>query len=186
MKLLKNQWSNIIFIVIILALIIPSTRKPIQIFVNKLISFAPSVTDEEERETIASYNWALEDVNGKRVDFNQFKGEVIVVNFWATWCPPCLAEMPSFQELHEDYGNKVRFLFVSNEEHETVDNFMKRKRFDLPSFKMLSQAPAPMDGRTLPTTYVLNKKGQIVVEKVGSADWNSDKFRKTLDGLLAE
>ncbi len=186
MKLFKNQWSNIIFIVIILALIIPSTRKPIQIFVNKLISFSPSVTDEEDREQIANYDWALENVKGKRLVFDQYKNEVIVVNFWATWCPPCIAEMPSFQELYEDYGDKVTFLFISNEQHEVVENFMKRKRFDLPSYKMLSQAPAPMDGRTLPTTYVLNKNGQIVVEKVGSADWNSDKFRKTLDNLLAE
>ena len=186
MKLFKNQWSNIIIIVIILAMIIPQTRKPIQIFVNKLISFAPSVNDKEDRIKIADYNWVLENNRGERTEFSQFEGEVVVVNFWATWCPPCIAEMPSFQELYEDYNDRVIFLFVSGEQHETVENYMKRKRFTLPSYKMLTKAPEPMDGRTLPTTYVLAKDGSIVVDKVGAADWNSNKFRKTLDALIAE
>ncbi len=186
MKLFKNQWSNIIFIVIILAMIIPQTRKPIQIFVNKLISFAPSVNDEDERVKIADYNWVLENNRGKRIEFSEFKDKVVIVNFWATWCPPCIAEMPSFQELYMDYGEKVSFLFVSGEQHETVDNYMKRKRFTLPSYKMRTKTPEPMDGRTLPTTYVISKDGSIVVDKVGSADWNSDSFRQTLDQLIAE
>lgn len=186
MKIFKSQWSNIIFIVVILALIIPQTRKPIQIFVNKLISFAPSVNDEEDREKIADYNWVLEDIRGKRTEFSNFQDQVVIINFWATWCPPCLAEMPDFQKLYEDYGNKVKFFFVTNEEHATVDAFLKRKRFDLPTYRMLTKAPEPLDGRTLPTTYVLDKGGEIVVDKVGAANWNSDSFRKTLDNLLAE
>ncbi|TBW28337.1 TlpA disulfide reductase family protein [Gramella sp. KN1008] len=186
MKIFKNQWSNIILIVLILAMIIPQTRKPIQIFVNKLISFAPSVNDEEDRVKIADYNWVLENDGGKRVEFSQFENEVIIVNFWATWCPPCIAEMPSFQELYEDYQDKVTFLFISGEQHETVDNYMKRKRFSLPSYKMLTKAPDPMDGRTLPTTYVISKDGSIVIDKVGAADWNSESFRKTLDKLIAD
>lgn len=186
MKIFKNQWSNIILIVIILAMVIPQTRKPIQIFVNKLISFAPSVNDEEDRVKIADYNWVLESNRGKRTEFSEFENKVVIVNFWATWCPPCLAEMPSFQELYEDYSDKVTFLFVSGEQHETVDNFMKRKRFTLPGYKMLTKAPEPMDGRTLPTTYVIAKDGSIVVDKVGAADWNNEKFRKTLDKLISE
>ncbi len=186
MKLFKNQWSNIIFIVIILAMLIPQTRKPIQIFVNKLISFAPSVNDEEDRVKLADYNWVLEDSRGKRVEFSEFEGEVIIINFWATWCPPCIAEMPSFQELYVDYQDKVTFLFVSGEQRQTVENFMKRKRFDLPAYKMLTKTPEPMDGKTLPTTYVISKDGSIVVDKVGAAEWNSESFRKTLDELIAE
>lgn len=186
MKIFKSQWSNIIFIVVILAMIIPQTRKPIQIFVNKLISFAPSVNDEEDRVKIADYNWVLENNRGKRIEFSQFEDEVVIVNFWATWCPPCIAEMPSFQKLYEDYGDRATFLFVSGEQHGTVDDYMKRKRFSLPSYKMLTKAPEPLDGRTLPTTYVISKDGSIVIDKVGAADWNSEKFRQTLDKLIAE
>tara|TARA_R100000789_G_scaffold98373_1_gene102122 strand:+ start:333 stop:896 length:564 start_codon:yes stop_codon:yes gene_type:complete len=183
-KLFKNQWSNIIFIVIILVMIIPQTRKPIQIVVNKIFAFSPSATDEEDRKELETYNWTLETESGKRVDFSESKGKVIIVNYWATWCPPCIAEMPSFQELYEDYSGNVRFLFVSNEEHETVTNYIKQKRFSLPTYKMRTQAPAPMLGKTLPTTYVINKNGDIVVEKTGAANWNSETFRKTLDNLI--
>ena len=184
MKLFKNQWTNIILGIAILAMLIPQTRKPIQIFANKLLSFSPTITEEGDRPKLANYNWVLENSNGKRVEFANFKGEVIIVNFWATWCPPCIAEMPSFQELYEDYSGNVRFLFVSNEEHETVTNYIKQKRFSLPTYKMRTQAPAPMLGKTLPTTYVINKNGDIVVEKTGAANWNSETFRKTLDNLI--
>lgn len=185
-KLFSNQWANIIFIVIILALIIPQTRKPIQIVVNKIFAFSPSVTDEEDRKQLEDYNWTLETKSGKKVDFAESKGKVIIVNYWATWCPPCIAEMPSFQKLHTDYKDKVDFYFISGEDHETTNNFLKRKGYDFSSYRMLSEDPKPLNGYTLPSTYVIDKNGIIVVNKVGAADWNSQNFRNTIDGLLKE
>ncbi len=186
MKLFKNQWFNIIIVVIILAVIIPGTRKPIQIFVNKLIAFSPSVTSEEDRTAIANYNWALEKNNKDRLDFSALEGKVVLVNFWATWCPPCIAEMPSFQLLYEDYGDKIDFLFVSSEDHETVRGFLYRKNYTLPAFRPLSEAPKPLNGKALPTTFLIDKSGNIVIRKVGAADWNSENVRKTIDELMAE
>lgn len=186
MKLFKNQWFNIVIVVIILAMIIPGTRKPIQIFFNKLIAFSPSVTSEEDRTAIADYNWTLEKNNKDRIDFSAFEGKVVLVNFWATWCPPCIAEMPSFQLLYEDYGSKIDFLFVSSEDHETVRGFLYRKNYTLPAFRPLSEAPAPLNGKTLPTTFLIDKTGNIVIRKVGAADWNSENVRKTIDELLDE
>ncbi len=186
MKLFKNQWFNIIIVVIILALIIPGTRKPIQIFVNKVFAFSPSVTSEYERQQLEDYQWVIEKNNKDKTDYSDYKGKVVLVNFWATWCPPCIAEMPSFQELYEDYKNEVVFLFVSAEDHETVRGFLNRKNFSLPAYRPLSEAPQPLKGNTLPTTYLINKEGDIVINKVGAADWNSERVRETLDNLLAE
>ncbi len=186
MKLFKNQWSNIIIAVIILAMIIPGTRKPIQIFVNKLLAFSPSVTSEDDRELLADYNWVLERNNKDRLEFPDLRNKVVLVNFWATWCPPCIAEMPSFELLYRDYKDKVEFLFVSSEDHETVRGFLSRKNYSIPAYRPLSEAPEPLNGTTLPTTFVISKKGAIVIEKVGAADWNSESLRKTLDKLLLE
>lgn len=186
MKLFKNQWSNIIIAVVILVLIIPGTRKPIQIFFNKMLSFSPSVTSEEDRKSIADYNWTLEKNNKDRQDFSKFRGEVVLVNFWATWCPPCIAEMPSFQDLYVDYQDKINFLFVSSEDHETVRGFLNRKNYNLPAYRPLDESPQPLNGKTLPTTYLIDKEGNIVIQKVGAADWNSEKVRNTIDDLLAK
>lgn len=186
MKLFKNQWSNILIGVIILAFIIPGTRKPIQIFFNKIFSFSPSVTSEDDRKSIASFEWVLEKNNKDRANLSDSEGKVVLINFWATWCPPCIAEMPSFQELYNDYQDKITFLFVSSEDHETVRGYLNRKSFTLPAYRPLSQPPAPMNGNTLPTTYLLDKEGNIVIQKVGAADWNSQSVRQTIDGLLAK
>ncbi|HEY9184420.1 MAG TPA: TlpA disulfide reductase family protein [Salegentibacter sp.] len=186
MKFFKNQWSNIIFIVLILLLIIPQTRKPIQIFVNKVFSFSPSVTDEEDREKLADYNWILENSEGERLNFSDSEGEVVIVNYWATWCPPCIAEMPSFQALYEDYKDKVDFYFVSGEEHVTTQKFLNSKNYSIPSYRMLSKDPKPMDGYSLPTTYLIDRNGEIIIRKIGAADWNSKKVRSKLDELIAE
>jgi len=167
-------------------MIIPGTRKPIQIFVNKLLAFSPSVNSEDDRELIANYNWVLERNNKDRLEFPDLKNKVVLVNFWATWCPPCIAEMPSFELLYRDYKDKVEFLFVSSEDHETVRGFLNRKNYSIPAYRPLSEAPEPLNGNTLPTTFLIGKNGAIVIEKVGAADWNSEKLRETLDKLLLE
>ncbi len=185
MKLFQNQWFNIIIVVVILVLIIPGTRKPIQIFLNKALSFSPSITSVEDRKSIGSYEWSLEKNNRDRENLSQYEGEVVLINFWATWCPPCIAEMPSFQDLYADYQDKIIFIFVSSEDHETVRGYLNRKNMTLPAYRPLSQPPQPLNGNTLPTTYLINREGNIVIEKVGAADWNSDAVRKTIDGLLS-
>lgn len=184
MKLFKNQWSNIIIAVLILIFIIPGTRKPIQIFFSKLISFSPSITAEEDRSKIAAYSWSLEKNNRDRVDLSEYRGEIVLVNFWATWCPPCIAEMPSFQELYNDYSEEIVFLFVSSEDHNTVRSFLLNKSYNLPAYRPLSQPPAPLNGNTLPTTFLIDKQGNIVIHKIGAADWNSEKVRSTINTLL--
>ena len=186
MKLFKNEWFNIILVVVILALLIPGIRKPLQIFANKVFAFSPSVTSVEDRKTIADYNWVLEKNNRDRTEFSQFEGKVVLVNFWATWCPPCIAEMPSFQELYKDYKDEVVFLFVSSEDHQTVRGFLDRKNYSLPAYRPLNNAPDPLNGKVLPTTFLIGKNGEIAINKVGAADWNSEAVRSTIDNLLAE
>jgi hypothetical protein len=65
-----------------------------------------------------------------------------------------------------------------------VNGFLNRKHFTLPVYRPLSETPQPLNGRTLPTTYLIDKEGNIVISKVGAADWNSEKVRSTLDGLI--
>lgn len=186
MKFLKKNWSNILFILFIALLIIPQTRKPIQVTLNRLIAFSPSEVAPEKRETIDSYNWLLADMEGQRHNFRETEGKVAIVNLWATWCPPCIAEMPSFQKLYEQYGDKVNFYFVSTEEEGKLKQFLEKKNYNLPVYQPLTMAPQKLQSRSLPTTYVISRSGKIAVNKKGTANWNDSGFKELLDQLLAE
>ena len=159
---------------------------PIQVFVQRLISFSPSEKAEENRETLENYNWNLIQLNGEDFNFSQSKGKVTLVNFWATWCPPCVAEMPSFQKLYDDYGDKVDFYFVTSEKSEKVEKFMKKNEYTLPIFLQKYEAPEHLQSQALPTTYLISKLGEIVIDETGAADWNSKKMRALLDKQLDE
>lgn len=186
MEFLKKNWSNILFILIIILLIVPQTRKPIQVGLNRIIAFSPSKVSEKNRETLENYNWNLVDLEGHPVNFKNSLGRVAVVNLWATWCPPCIAEMPSFEKLYNEYGDKVDFYFVSSEDAEKIQLFLNKKNYRLPVYQPVSLAPEKMQSRTLPTTYVVARDGKIVVDKKGSANWNDRGFKDLLDQLLEE
>lgn len=185
-KFLKKHWSNILFVVLLALLIIPQTRMPIQVFVQRIISFSPSETSVEKRAVLQDYEWPLHTMEAQEVNFSVSEERVAVVNMWATWCPPCVAEMPSFQKLYDDYGNDVDFYFVTSEEPERVQRFMTKNDYDMPVYLQSYQAPAQMESTLLPTTFVISKKGEIVVKETGAADWNSKKTRAMLDRLLSE
>lgn len=186
MKFLKKNWLNIILLLIIALLIFPQTRKPIQVVFSRLIAFAPSTVAIEDRKILDDYTWNLYNLKGKKINLKAAKGDVVVVNLWATWCPPCIAEMPSFQELYEDYGGRVQFYFVSSEEKLKLENFMNKNPYTFPVFRPGSVAPEGLQSNILPTTYVISKSGEIVVHKKGTADWNDPDFRNLLNKLLLE
>lgn len=186
MKISKRQRSNIIFIVILALLLIPQTRKPIQIFVNKgLALFGPSVESESSRVKISDFNWELSEITTKnKINFKNSEGKVIVINFWATWCPPCIAEMPSLKKLHEEYKGKVDFYFVSNEKSEVIQAFLKKHDYNFKVYNPITQYPEQFDVSSIPRTFLIDKQGTIVIDKTGAANWNSDKVRSTIGELL--
>ncbi len=177
MKFLRKHLYNILFFGLIIFMFTPYGL-PVRATLIKAVSFVTTRVfsmeiDKEDQLSLKDFNWQLQDRDGQQVNFESFRGQVIVVNLWATWCPPCVAEMPSFQELYKDYGDKVVFLFVANDKPEKVDRFLLKHSYELPVFFQISRAPEEMNSNSLPTTYVIDSKGNIVASKVGAADWNS-------------
>lgn len=186
MKISKSQRNNIIFLVFILVLLIPQTRRPIQVILQKgMAMISPSVIDEEDRPTLDDYDWQLVDEHGAAYDFNDAKGKVVFVNFWATWCPPCIAEMPSMEKLYQSYKDDVVFLFVSNEKQEVISEFKTKNSYDFLVYASVSPSPDLFKTSSIPRTFVVDKQGHIAIDKSGAADWNSKKVRNVLDELLA-
>ncbi|MDU8886118.1 TlpA disulfide reductase family protein [Yeosuana sp. MJ-SS3] len=185
MTVSKSRRNNIIFLIVIALLIIPQTRQPIQIMLHKgLALFSPSVINKKNSEVINNYDWKLKDLDNNQVNLNEYKGQVIFLNLWATWCPPCIAEMPSLQELYHDYNDKIVFLLVTIEETDVIKKFLDKNNYDFDIHQPLSESPEILKSRSIPRTFLIDKEGNILINKSGAANWNSERVRETIDNLL--
>ena len=169
-------------------MVIPQTRQSIQVFIQKGVAMVvtPSVIETSERLKLSNYDWALENINKKAFDFSEVEGKVVVINFWATWCPPCIAEMPSLDKLHQKYASNdaIVFLFVSNEDTNIISNFIKTKGYSFSTYKSLNAPPEVFNISSIPRTFIISKNGEVVIDKAGAADWNSNRVIETIDDLL--
>lgn len=188
MKLTKEQISNGIWILAIVLILFTPVGFHVRVWVNKLVAtvISADAVDEEDQVAVANYDWNLVDMSGNRINLKSLKGQVVIINVWATWCPPCVAELPRFVELYADYREKVTFAFVANDEREKVEAFLDKKGYQLPVYFQASTAPVEMQSSSIPVTFILSKQGKIVVDKTGAANWNSEYVRDLLDQLLAE
>ncbi|CAA0169256.1 Thiol-disulfide oxidoreductase [Tenacibaculum maritimum] len=181
MKINSKKIINALFLVFIILMIYPPTK----VYFIRLVSFAPSEIEKKAQKEIGNYQWSLKGLNAPDINFEKVKGKVVFINFWATWCPPCIAEMPSIQKLYGTYKEKITFLFISNEKWEVINKFYKEKGYDLPTYHSVNQIPSKLEATSIPTTYIINQSGKIVVAKQGSANWNSKSVKRMLDKLLA-
>ena len=190
MKFIKKHLSNILFFGFILLLFTP-VGLPIRTTLIKGVSLITTQIssiemDKEDVRKIDSFRWKLVKDDGSIVNLESLDGKVIVVNFWATWCPPCIAEMPSFQKLYDSYKDDVVFLFVANDKENKVAAFLNKNEYTFPVYFEASRRPAEMESNSLPTTYIINKNKEIVVDKTGAVDWNSKKVKDLLDDLIQQ
>ncbi|KAA3620690.1 MAG: TlpA family protein disulfide reductase [Flavobacterium sp.] len=184
MKFFRKNLYTLLFIIFFGLLLFPPTGVPIKAFVHKLLMFSPGVLDEEERVLLTDYDWTLIAVEGGSKNFSVSRNRVSIVNLWATWCPPCVAELPALQRLYDSYGDRVDFYFVSAEDQATVQRFLQKKGFELPAYLEVERPPAEMQVSTIPTTFLIDKDGTILIQKTGAAQWDSEKVRSLLDSLL--
>jgi thiol-disulfide isomerase/thioredoxin len=185
----KRWWSillDFLFLVLIIAMLVPSTRKPLSAFVVRQTLLSP----RESSKTIFldDEDWAFQlvDYDGNVMDLSQLRGKPIFINFWATWCPPCIAELPSIQKLHDRYHDEVNFVFISNESPEDVIRFMDKKGYSFPLYAIAGPVPEAFETSTIPATFLISKGGRLVLYKTGAAKWDSRKMLKLMDRLIAE
>jgi thiol-disulfide isomerase/thioredoxin len=180
-KLNKKFFSNAIFVIAIGLLIYSPTR----IWLLRQIAFSPSVENVTDRVIINDYDWQLKGLNSENINFKELKGKVVFVNFWATWCPPCRAELPMIQKLYKDYKDKVAFILITNENWEKVSQFFNKNNYNLPVYNSASRPPNEfLKTNSIPSSFLLDKNGSVIIEKVGAADWNSSKTRNIIDQIL--
>lgn len=122
------------------------------------------------------------DLDNNEVNLSSFKGKKILINYWATWCGPCIQEMPSLIRAEEQLKSDFVFLLVSDESIQRISRFKNRKNFNLKYLKS-KVSLASLGVYSLPTTYVYNAEGKQIKTIVGSVVWDSKQMIKKLKEL---
>jgi len=119
------------------------------------------------------------DATGDKVDLQSFKGKKVFVNLWATWCPPCRAEMPSIEKLYRASDKEnTRFVMLSlDNDFELAKKYAASNGLSLPIFSPASDLPDLFAVNGIPTTFIFNEAGELIAQREGSDDYNTTAFR---------
>jgi thiol-disulfide isomerase/thioredoxin len=134
-------------------------------------------------------DWRLRDVStSAETSLSAFRGKVVFLNVWATWCPPCVMEMPSIARLYERFRSdpNVAFLLVSvDDDSEKVRSFLEKNGYTMPTYLEVarSSAPAALQTRGIPATFILDGEGVIRRSKVGAMEWDSPAIIEQIERL---
>ncbi len=134
-------------------------------------------------------DFTLRTLEGERVSLKDYRGKVIFLNFWATWCGPCRMEMPSMEKLWQDFKEEDFLILAVNiqEESKLVSSFMKEMNLSFPVLLDEKGSVARSYGiRGIPTTLFLNPKGETIGTAVGARDWASEESFRLIRELLLE
>lgn len=148
----------------------------------------PSLEDSGTGEP-ASYAWSFFDLEDQPSTFEPFKGKVVFLNIWATWCGPCVEEMPSIARLAEEprlKGRGIAFVCASiDQTSEDVRRFLAGRSWSMTFFRAETIPPVFLtDG--IPATFIIAPDGRIAAKQIGSARWDSPEVIAFLEKLAAE
>jgi cytochrome c biogenesis protein CcmG/thiol:disulfide interchange protein DsbE len=143
--------------------------------------------DSSTTETEKAYanDFTLLDLEGNEVSLHDFEGKIVVLNFWATWCPPCRAEIPDFVDTYNAYKDKgIQFLGVSDDDVKSLNDFTKEYKINYPT--LIDGSKDTIMGKwgitAIPTTFVLNGNGEVFFNQVGMM--TKDMLTKAIDAAL--
>lgn len=132
-------------------------------------------------------DFSVKDLNGKEVRLSTLKGKVVMVNFWATWCPPCKEEIPSLMKLNKSMeGKPFQMLAISIDDggKEIVERYFRVSGNSLPAYLDTDGNVSRLYGTTgVPETFIVDRNGLIQKKVVGGMDWNSKEVLAYLDEL---
>jgi len=155
------------------------SRKLERLFEDMGVDKLPQDTDPVEIR--------LQDISGNHVSLSDFRGRIVFLNFWTTWCPTCLIEMPSMEKLHQKFKGKDFAMVTVNiqESSAQVEKFFKK--FKLTFTALLDTTGEVAIGfsiRAIPTTFILDKSGRTIGTTMGPREWDSNKAVALFEHLI--
>lgn len=143
-----------------------------------------------ERKPIQDF--ILTDVSGAKKKLSDFRGNVVILSFWASWCEPCLAELPTFAEIERKYRDKgLRVIPINVDDDEQGKTFAKefwpKKNISFPSYYDMTKDLANLfEVDILPSSFVIDREGRLVFSSAGASDWSSTDTQNLIEAVLNE
>ena len=188
----RSNLLNACFLAIALALaFIPEVKAFTAQKLMQLGLFQPKIPVQRDQQAAISYlpEVLFKDVHGAITDLSALKGRVVFVNFWATWCPPCIAEMPGIHTLYQQVSHHpdLVFMMVDVDDNKKKSlKFLEKRGYTFPLYMPASGIPNKYYDGQIPSTLVFDKKGQLVFQHKGMGDFSNSEFKVFLERLLDE
>lgn len=136
-----------------------------------------------------NYDFTIKDLQGNKTAFESYRGRVVFLNLWATWCGPCRAEMPGIEKLYQKL-DKSKFAFVmlsldKDEDLQKIKNYVSKNNYSFPVFQPSGFLPDQLQVPSIPTTFIISPNGKILKKHVGTQQYDTEKFRKFLEQQAA-
>lgn len=179
----QPQYKNLIFIALMGILIFTPLGRMLKIQLLRLVSTTPKTENATTRQ-ISSYSGYFFDAQGCKILFSESENRLTFVNFWATWCPACVAEKPAIHRLYEKYANRLNFITLVNESPHRVEDFMQKHGYSFPVYYKERNFPAELYSQSIPASFLIDQTGKILIEQKGAAHWDSPQMQHLLDSLL--
>ena len=151
----------------------------------------PPELEGTARTVPVDYEWTAEDLNGNPVKLSTFQGKPLFINVWATWCGPCLRELPAVENLAANSKWKDRdlvFLAISTDNQaDALKRFLKDKPIKgLTVLRATGPLPLALDSDGIPAIFLIDREGKVVASQIGSAAWDDPSVVDRLDKLSAK
>jgi len=189
MNWVKKRWVSILLYGLLAVLIFSPDAKSwlLQQVVSTGLLKADLKKAGPDKDLQVAPAFSFRDTAGKIATTTHLKGKVVFINFWASWCPPCRAELPDLEELYQKLKDDNRFVFLFMNEDEDKNKaiqYLEKNHFTMPLHYTAGNVSNEIFSGSLPTTVVLNKEGKIVLKHQGMAGYNSENFIRQLKELL--
>jgi thiol-disulfide isomerase/thioredoxin len=137
-------------------------------------TFISAAIAESNQQSLPDFS--MPDLDGKQRNIKEWQGKILIINFWATWCPPCMKEMPEFEAIQQEFADKgVQFIGIALDDAEPVKEFITKKKITYPILigqdsgtKLAHDLGNVIN--TVPFTVIFDKKGQLIKRQMGTLD----------------
>jgi thiol-disulfide isomerase/thioredoxin len=136
-------------------------------------------------ETKVNLDWNLRTLSGTQINLEkEYEDKVIFINFWATWCPPCIAEMPTIEKLYQKFKDRIGFACISNESLDIIKEFKTKNNYSFTMYQSEMEIPAEFNLTIIPATFIIARDRRIAIKHEGPADWSHQKLIEYLEALI--